>query len=159
MDVSTFGASGSITISAPAEEIYRFIADMTRIGEVSPECTGGAWENDARGEGAVFIGSNTAGDRTWQRRIRVAVASPSREFAFENMSDAAAPFSEDDQPLARWRYTFTPDEGGTRVEETSEFLDHPLLETLGEERMRNRQASNQSGIEQTLANLKVLFES
>jgi hypothetical protein len=45
------------------------------------------------------------------------------------------------------------------VEETSEFLDHPLLETLGEERMRNRQATNQSGIEQTLANLKVLLES
>jgi hypothetical protein len=159
MDVSTFNASGSVTISAPAEEIYRFIAEMTRIGEVSPECTGGAWENEARGEGAIFIGSNTAGERTWQRRIRVAVANPSSEFAFENLSDAAVPASPDDKPVARWRYTFTPDEGGTRVEETWEFLDHPVLETFGEERMRVRQATNQSGIEQTLANLKVLLES
>jgi Polyketide cyclase / dehydrase and lipid transport len=158
MDLSTFRASGSITISAPAEEIYRFIADMTRIGEVSPECTGGDWENAARGEGAIFIGSNTAGERTWQRRIRVAVASPPSEFAFENMSDATVPATPDDKPVARWRYSFTPDGSGTRVEETWEFLDHPLLETLGEERMRTRQATNQSGIEQTLANLKVLFE-
>lgn len=158
MDLSIFRASAGITISAPPEEIYRFIADMTRIGEISPECTGGTWENEARGEGAIFIGSNTAGDRTWQRRIRVAVANPPREFAFENLSDATVPASSDDQPLARWRYTFTPVEGGTRVEETSEYLDHPLLETFGEERMRNRQATNQSGIEHTLANLKVLLE-
>jgi hypothetical protein len=159
MDVSTFRASASITISAPVEDIYSFIADMTRIGEISPECTGGAWANEDRGEGAIFIGSNTAGDRTWQRRIRVAVASPPREFAFENMSDAALPASPDDKPVARWCYTFTPDEGGTRVEETWEFIDHPLLENLGEERMRIRQATNQSGIEQTLVNLKVLLES
>ena len=159
MDLSTFRASASITIAAPAEEIYRFIADMPRIGEISPECTGGAWESEARGEGAIFIGSNTASDRTWQRRIRVAVASPPREFAFENLSDAAVPASPEDTPIARWRYTFTSDEGGTRVEETWEYLEHPRLETLGEERMRIRQATNQSGIEQTLANLKVLFKS
>jgi Polyketide cyclase / dehydrase and lipid transport len=159
MDVSTFRASASITISAPAEEIYRFIADMPRIGEISPECTGGAWENEDRGEGAIFIGSNTAGDRTWQRRIRVAVASPPREFSFENLSDATVPASPDDKPLARWRYTFTADDGGTRVEESWEFLDNPVLENFGEERMRTRQGTNQSGIEQTLANLKALLES
>ena len=31
----------SIVIAAPAEELYAFIADMPRMGEVSPVCVGG----------------------------------------------------------------------------------------------------------------------
>ncbi len=157
MDIATFRASGSITVSAPPEEVYGFISDMTRMGEISPECTGGTWESESRGVGAIFIGSNTAGDRTWQRRIRIAVANSPREFAFENLSDAAVPPSADDKPIARWGYTFTPHDGGTKVEETWELLDHPLLDTFGEERMRGRQATNQDGINQTLAKLKALL--
>src|ERR1700722_8934000 len=110
MDLTAFRASASVVIAAPPAEIYAFIADMTRMGEISPECTGGTWESESRGAGATFIGSNTAGDRTWQRRIRIAVADPPREFAFENVGDPAVPASEDDLPMARWCYTFVPEE-------------------------------------------------
>jgi Polyketide cyclase / dehydrase and lipid transport len=159
MDLTTFHASASVVIAAPPAEIYAFIADMPRMGEISPECTGGTWESESRGVGAMFIGSNTAGDRTWQRRIRVAVVDPPLEFAWENLGDAAVPVSDDDMAAARWGYTFTPVEGGTKVDETWGLLNNPRLEAVGEERLRQLQVRNQSGMEQTLANLKQLLET
>ena len=59
-----------IVVNTSPEAAYDLIADMPRMGEISPECTGGTWASGAHGLGAIFIGSNTAGDRTWQRQIR-----------------------------------------------------------------------------------------
>jgi hypothetical protein len=158
MDLSTFRASARITIDAPAEEIYAFIADMPRMGEISPVSTGGSWESDARGVGALFLGTNRAGDREWQRRIRVATADAPREFAWENLGDPASATS-DGTAAARWGYTFTPVDGGTQVEESWRLLDDPRLEAVGEEQLRQLQIRNQADMETTLANLKRVLET
>jgi hypothetical protein len=158
MDLSTFRASASVTIAALPEEIYAFIADMPRMAEISPVSTGGAWESAARGVGALFLGTNRAGDREWQRRIRVATADAPREFAWENLGDPAAA-TGDGPAAARWGYTFTPVDGGTQVEESWRLLDDPRLEAVGEEQLRQLQVRNEADMATTLANLKRLLES
>src|ERR1700722_13404161 len=132
---------------------------MPRMGEISPECTGGVWESESRSVGAMFLGSNTSGDRSWQRRIRVVVADPPNEFAWENLGDAAVPLSAEATGAARWGYTFASEDGGTRVEETWSLLDDPRLLEVGEERLRQLETRNQGGMEQTLAKLKELLET
>jgi hypothetical protein len=158
MDLTSFKASASVVIAAPSDVLYEFIADMPRIGEVSPEATGGTWQSDRHDVGALFIGTNKSGDRTWERRLRVIVAEAPKEFAWENLGDAAAPPSDDDLPAATWRYTFRPVTGGTNVEETWGLCDNPRLEAVGEEQLQRLQVRVQAGMEQTLANLKALFE-
>jgi hypothetical protein len=159
MDLSSFKAAASVVVAAPAEEIYAFIGDMPRIGEISPECTGGVWESEARDVGALFIGSNTSGDRTWQRRIQVVVADAPSEFAWENIGDANEPFSPGTVGAARWTYRFTPVEGGTRVDETWYLLENPHLQTIAEDVLRGLESRNQAGMEQTLVTLRDLFEA
>ncbi len=146
-------------IAAPVETIYDFIAEMTNMGEISPECTGGEWESETRGPGSMFIGANDDGQRTWQRRMRIVTADAPSEFAFENFGDPSLPASEADRPVAKWTYRFSPHPDGTLVEEHWELYDHPRIREFGEERMRTRQSTNQAGIEETLANLKQHFES
>jgi hypothetical protein len=157
MDLRSFSAAASTVIDAPAQPIYAFIADMPRIGEISPECSGGAWESDERGVGALFVGSNTLGERSWQRRIRVVVADPPREFAWENLGDPSEPITADTIGAARWTYIFTPVEGGTRVDETWCLLDNPRLQAVPEDQLRGLESRNRTGMEETLANLKSLF--
>ncbi|HEX5587806.1 MAG TPA: SRPBCC family protein, partial [Acidimicrobiia bacterium] len=130
MDISSLHASGSVVIAASPDALYEFIADMPSIGEISAQCTGGVWESDARGVGALFVGSNTWGETTWKARMRVTVADPGREFAWENLGAADAPAADDAPGLVRWGYTFEPVDGGTRVEETWRILrPYPELES------------------------------
>ena len=130
------------------------------FGEISPVCTGGTWETEARGVGATFVGSNTVGDHTWQARMRVAVAEPSQEFSWENMGEATAPLDEETVPNVRWTYTFEPDGDGTRVTESWTVLPgSKVLEALDDSRLSGLPKMTQDGIEQTLANLKRCFES
>jgi hypothetical protein len=159
MSLPDLQASASIVIAAPPETLYAFIADMPRVGEISPVCTGGEWEGTSREVGATFVGSNTSGERTWQARMRVTVADAPREFAWENIGDASQPVPEVAEPAARWGYVFTPVEGGTKVDETWKMLlSGPRLETIGEDRLKSLPAANQAALEQTLERLKGLFE-
>jgi polyketide cyclase/dehydrase/lipid transport protein len=159
MDLTDLQAAASIVIAAPSDALYEFVADMPRAGEVSPVCTGGEWETDARGVGATFIGTNTMGERTWQARMKVAVADAPREFAWENIGAPDQPLPDDVVAAARWTYTFTPVDGGTRVDESWRMLlSGPQLEAIGEERLKAIPGWNQAGMETTLANLKALFE-
>jgi hypothetical protein len=160
MDIAPFTAAGSIVIAAPAETLYDFIADMPAVGEISPQCTGGVWEGDGRGVGAFFVGSNTAGDRTWQARMRVCVADPSREFAWENLGSAEGPVPDEIVPLIRWGYSFEPVDGGTKVEETWQILHaYPELEATSERFVTRLPGLMQGMIDETLANMKARFEA
>ena len=156
MDISPFTASGSIVIAAPPEALYDFIADMPAIGEISPQCIGGEWQGEERGVGARFIGSNAAGERTWQALMRVIVADRPREFAWENLG---AVDWADSAPLVRWGYTFEPVQDGTRVEETWRILQsYSALEALAAPAREGIPGWMQDNIAQTLDNLKARFE-
>src|SRR3954454_4805501 len=113
MDLAPFQFADSIVVARPPEEVYEIVADLTRMGELSPVCTACEWE-DATGPvvGAWFTGTNVNGDRQWQTRCRVAVAQPGVEFAFMNHGVVG---NDGDIGLIRWGYTFSPvAEGGTQ---------------------------------------------
>lgn len=121
------GASGagalpdevSLRIEASPEALYGVVSDPSRMGELSPECTGGSWVRPATGPavGAVFKGSNKRGVARWSTKNRVVEAEPGRAFAFETQ-----------QSGVRWTYRFEPDGTGTVVTESrAEFKDRPLI--------------------------------
>src|SRR5205823_2795371 len=88
------------------------------MGELSPVCTGGEWEDppSAAVAGAWFRGHNAINDFTWTTRCQVEVAEPGVEFAFVNHGPSG------DQALVRWGFTLTPVEGGTDVTESWQVL-------------------------------------
>jgi len=160
MDTSPFTASASVVVAAPPLAVYDLIADMPAMGEISPQCTGGEWETDERGVGARFVGSNTAGERTWQARMRVCVADPGREFAWENLGSPDDPVSDDAVALVRWGYAFEPVEGGTRVVESWRIVHaYPELVATSERFRAALPGLMLAMMEQTLENLRARFES
>jgi hypothetical protein len=57
--------SVATTIDAPPARVYALVADLTRMGELSPESNGCTWTHGATGAapGARFIGRNLRGRR------------------------------------------------------------------------------------------------
>src|SRR5262249_45901598 len=99
MDLSPYRYSATVTVTASPEAVYDLVADVTRMGEWSPVCTGGEWQDDAR---TRFVGSNAAGERSWRTVCRVEVAARGREFTFVNTGMDGA------NDLVKWSYTFAP---------------------------------------------------
>lgn len=114
MDLTPYRHTDDITIAAPPEAVYALISDITRMGEWSPECTGGTWVDDSH---EWFQGANERDGRTWETRCRVDVAEPGREFTFTNCG------FDGTVNLVRWSYTMTPDGDGTVLRESWEVLD------------------------------------
>ena len=104
--------SESIVIARSPEDLYDMVSDVTRMGEWSPVCTGGWWDEGAGPEvGAWFTGRNVLPERTWETRSEVVAAERGREFSFVVGGS-----------LTRWGYTFAPVESGTQVTESWEIL-------------------------------------
>jgi hypothetical protein len=99
-------------VAAPAGVLYDLVADVTRMGEWSPETSACAWMGDASGPevGARFRGRNRRGARRWSTVCTVTDAEPGRRFAFDV---AAGPLA-----VARWEYRFEAEGASTRVVET-----------------------------------------
>jgi len=140
----------SIVIARGPEALYDMVSDVTRMGEWSPVCTGGWWdEGDGPREGAWFTGRNELPDRVWETRSRVVAADRPREFAFMVRGT-----------WARWGYTFTAVDGGTRVTESWEFLPDGIAgfrERYGDDaphQIEVRIEAARHGIPVTLAALK-----
>lgn len=108
------GGSASIDVEAPPELVYGLVSDITRMGEWSPECTGGRWLGGATGPvvGARFRGTNKR-RFSWSTSSRVVTAEPGRRFTFER-----------DRPIGfgvmRWSFELSPLPSGTRVTESFE---------------------------------------
>ena len=102
VDTSAYSHQEAITINCPPEEIYDLIADVSRMGEWSPVCTGGSYDDD----GEWFTGTNAMGGSTWETRCRVVAAERGREFAFINHG------LEGRREMVRWGFTFRPAIGG-----------------------------------------------
>jgi hypothetical protein len=74
----------SMQVTASPEQVYAVVSDMTRMGELSPECTGVEWLDGATGArpGARFVGHNRGGPLAWSREGRIVSADPGAEFSF-----------------------------------------------------------------------------
>src|SRR5437588_2835414 len=116
----------SIDIDAPPERVYEMVADLSRMGEWSPENQGGQWLRGATGaaQGARFKGSNRNGWRRWRTVAHVVTADPGREVAWESRSFGLK--------IALWRYRFVPNErGGTTVIESTEDRRGTVMNIVG----------------------------
>jgi hypothetical protein len=147
--------SAEIVIEAPADQIYGMVADLTRMGEWSPECQRVEWEQGATGPavGARFVGHNRGGPRglmKWSRRGRVLTAEHGREFAFVT--------EEGGHEGTVWRYRLDPVEGGTRVTESYEVKKIPVWARILDV-PTNRHRELQEALRATLGQLKAAAEA
>jgi uncharacterized protein YndB with AHSA1/START domain len=147
--------SVSVDIAAPPDRVWAMIADVTRMGEWSPETESGAWLRGATGPapGAKFKGTNRNGAKKWDTVATVVDADPGRRFSFRV---TAGGFK-----VAEWCYTFEPTATGCRVTETWTDQRGRLVAMLGKpvSGVADRATHNQAGMEQTLAGLKAAAES
>jgi uncharacterized protein YndB with AHSA1/START domain len=141
--------SVSQDIAAPADQVWAMVADLTRMGEWSPETTGGHWRRGATGPavGARFRGWNANGRRRWFTSTEVTRCEPGSCFEFA--------VSVGGLPIARWRYAFESTGSGCRVTETFTDTRGRIAKALGGpvSGVTDRPTHNQAGMEQTLANL------
>jgi hypothetical protein len=153
--MSTLNRSESIVIARPPADVYAMVADITRMGEWSPVCKACWWDEGAGPEvGHWFTGRNELPERTWETRSEVVVAQPGEEFAFVVGGK-----------FARWGYTFTPVDGGTRVTESWAFLPDGIAmfgERFGDDaeaQIDNRSEAARTGMPTTLAAIKKAAEA
>lgn len=148
-------AQASTDIAAPAERIWQLVSDLPRMGEWSPENTGGKWIGGATGPtvGARFRGTNRKGLRRWSTTCTVTAADVGKRFSFDVTYGALA--------ISSWEYSFDSNGNGTKVVEEwtdrrpgwMKVMSGPVMGVL------DRVAHNRSGMEQTLARLKAAAES
>ncbi len=146
--------SASAVVEAAPEKVWALVADVTRMGEWSPECAECSWVDGATGPevGARFRGRNKRGPLArWSTTCTVTACEPGRSFAFS--------VGDPDSPETLWRYSFVPATGGTMVTETCEIVRRGNVAyrvvtalALG---VLDREADLQRNIERTLQRLQV----
>jgi hypothetical protein len=162
MDVSGFRHTDSISIDRPRTDVYAIVSDVTRIGELSPVCKSGTWDDPAQTgkEGAWFTGHNAIGEFTWDTHCKVLAAEPGREFSFINYGPSG------DVELVKWGYAFEPEGDGSKVTESWQVLPaypdfvrtaNPDLDVKA--RIEGMAQMARDGIRDTLAKLKRVAES
>lgn len=143
------------TIAAPAEEVWAMIADVTRMGEWSPENTGGKWIGGADGPavGAKFRGRNRLGWHRWSTLAEVTGCEPGREFRF---LVTAGPLA-----VSEWSYRIEPSGDGCTVTETWDDRRSWLVRAGGLviSGVGDRAAHNRAGMEETLRRLAEAAET
>ena len=94
----------SVVIDAPAEVVWDMVADVTRMGEWSPECYSCRWVGTRREPvaGARFVGFNKRGWARWLTTNEVERAEPGRSFVFRVRETGV-----------RWGYHLDGDAAGT----------------------------------------------
>jgi uncharacterized protein YndB with AHSA1/START domain len=146
--------SASVQIAAAPGLVYRLIADVTRMGEWSPECYRCTWLDGASTAvaGARFRGHNRLGRYTWQTTAVVMTAQAGESFAFTTIHDKSG------REETAWRYDLSATEDGTCLTESYEFMWCPVVNRLTELPIpRGRQVSR--GIQVTLAAIKAAAEA
>ena len=141
-------------IMAPAEHVWAMVADVTRMGEWSPENVGATWLRGATGPkpGASFRGRNRHGKKTWTSVGTIVDAEPGSLLTFR----VAVPGFK----VAEWRYAFETTATGCRVTETWIDQRGRIVKTLGKQvsGVGDRAAHNRITMERTLARLKSAAE-
>ncbi len=139
----------SRTIAALPEKLYDMVSDMPRMGEWSPENTGGQWLKGATGPtfGARFQGTNKNEKKGWTTTSIIDEADRGQAFAFRVV---VGPIK-----VARWGYRFEAVDGGTKVTETWDDQRGWLARKAGGSAsgVHDRLSFNRSSMETTLENL------
>ena len=142
-------------IAAPPDAVWALLTDLPRMGEWSPENTGGTWVKGATGPamGARFVGTNQNGKRRWKTQVTVVTFERPRAFEFEVTAGGVK--------VARWSYAIEPTDAGCTVTETCTDNRGRLAKALGNliSGVEDRGAHNRAGMERTLTNLAAALET
>ena len=147
--------SASITIDRPPAEVWAAIADITRMGDWSPECIAGRWVSPATGPavGAKFEGDNVAKLagltlKKWTTTSEVTACEPGVCFEFVASG------------LTTWRYDFAPAGDGDRTTVTESFSYEPKgAQGFFYETLLRRSKGMTKGMQRTLARVKSTLEN
>jgi len=143
-------STASIEIDAAPEVVWSLVADITRMGEWSPECVRAEWEDDSTSPepGAHFHGYNRAGTFEWDAPCIVTDCEPGKVFAFAVPRGGA--------PLNVWRFEFAPSGAGTTL---TESFDAPMINVEGSPaNFEGRYEMLAEAIKKTIANIKAAAE-
>lgn len=143
--------SRSVEVAASAEQAWRLISDLPRMGELSPENVGGRWLAGATGPavGARFRGNNKRGWRRWSTQVEVTECEPGQRFAFDVSSLGLA--------VATWSYDLEP-AGDQACAVTETWIDRRgrVISALGAlaTGVSDRGSTTAQNIEHTLARIQ-----
>ncbi len=144
-------SSASIEIDAAPEVVWQLVADITRMGEWSPECVRAEWEGDstAPSVGAHFHGWNQAGTFEWDVPCVVTECEPGKVFAFQ--------VPRDGDVVTVWRFEFAASGVGTTL---TESFDAPMINIEGAtSNFEGRFEMLDGAIKKTIANIKAAAEA
>ena len=144
-------SSASIDVGAPPEIVWGLVADITRMGEWSPECVRAEWEDGATGPevGAHFHGYNKAGTFEWDVPGVVTRCEPGRLFEFAVPRESAT--------TNLWCFEFAPSSEGTTL---TESFDAPMINVEGSAaNFEGRFEMLCKAINKTIANIKAAAEA
>lgn len=147
----------AVKIQVPSDQAYAMVADVTRMGEWSPECYRCEWTGGSRGPaaGATFKGYNRLGPFKWATECVVETAEPGREFSFVA--------GDEREGKTRWTYRFERNGSGTNVSESYEIILQAPLAIRIVERVwglgRSRDTMLRKGMRLTLERIKRAAES
>ncbi|MFZ2012633.1 MAG: SRPBCC family protein [Nocardioides sp.] len=143
------------SMSATPKQAWDLIADITRMGEWSPETIAAAWQGGATGPalGTRFKGTNRNGSKQWRSTCTVTACEPGRRFAFHV---SIGPFN-----VADWAYEFEPTDDGCVVIELWEDRRGALVTWLAPAitGTTDRASRNQETMTVTLDRLAAAAES
>lgn len=152
MTVTT--GSASIVINRPIDEVFAVVTDITRMGDWSPESTGGRWLDDADGPG---VGARFEGDnafrvgplvlKRWTTTSEVTACNPNVVFEFSTEGHTL------------WRYAFEEVDGGTRVTESFSHPPYTGVQALTYGILMQRRRAMTKGMEETLERLRAALET
>jgi len=147
---------GAVTVSmaAPAEQIWQLIADIRNTGKFSPETFEAEWLDGATGPalGARFRGHvrrNEIGPVYWTT-CRVTACNPGREFGFEVLVG--------DRAVNNWHYQLTPTGSVTDVTESFRLNQNMLMSLYSVLGGQLRRRGNLRGMRKTLECIKAVVE-
>ena len=142
-------------VGATPALVFAMISDLPRMGEWSPECTGGTWSGGASGPavGARFKGTNTHGKKRWSTSVTVAVCDAPTSFAFDVSAVGMA--------IARWQYDIAADGDGCAVTESWIDKRNRVAKLFGgpASGVKERDGHNRVGMEKTLEKLAAAAEA
>ena len=148
--------SVTVTMAAPAQQVWDLVADVRNTGKFSPETFEAEWLRGATGPelGAYFRGHvkrNEVGPVYWTK-CRVTACEPGQEFGFEVFIG--------DKPVNNWHYRFEANaDGGTDVTESFRMTEGLLATLIGTFGGQFRTRRNVRDMRRTLERIKAVVES
>lgn len=146
--------TASAVIDRPVSEVFAALSDITRMGEWSPENTGGRWIDGATGPalGARFEGDNEAKAgpitlKKWTTTSEVSEYTPDEVFEFVTENHTT------------WRFEFAPYEGGTRVTQTYRHPPYAGIPKFMYQTIGRRSTAMPKGMQETLDRAKEILEA